>query len=162
MKKFLLLNLTIIFCATPLSGQTYRYIGVSKVDENEIRHKLEGSFYITFTNNKQIMYLSDENGNVAYGGKFTYKLKNKSDGMLTYFFIYPEDPRKSGNNSPYAVGSYVGTMEGIKNSKIDETTYTFSSDYSRLNYKWYDTSANKFYILVYEKQREAQAPTIMY
>jgi len=158
-----------------LTAQTYHYVGVSKVDANEVRHQFDGTMYITFTNNKARLYQSDKNGNIPSqkGGYFSnqnntytdmFELAKTGNNMYVYTFVIPSPPASTGN--PYLdaskSGAYSGVMKIIREFKKDQTTYTFSSDYKRLNIRTFQSG--EFAVFVYERKEkeDISAPDFLY
>lgn len=126
MKKFFLISALLLVGTLSVDAQTYYYKYICTVDGNGVRSKSgDYSRYLTFSNNKNVVYESDRKGNA---------LTQKS------FIDYHEYQN---------IYNYIGKENDILKYKKKDTTYIdmfgktktdkgtsillFSSDYKRLN-----------------------------
>ena len=76
MKRVFLVLILGMLAMAGVHGQTNYYQCVEFEDNNGVKKKEKGGAYLTFTNNRKTVYLSDEKG---------YK-KSKEDGTIEYLF----------------------------------------------------------------------------
>lgn len=149
MKKLFIITLMCVSCSF-LIGQTYFYqfeffvnseTGVKGCPTNPTKLNK----YITFTNNKQICYISDENGiatekesssGIGYGaarwvGGVKYNYIGEKNGRYIYEAI--ETMSSYGGSGNVYTGERGGYFKVYDRKKY----LCFSSDYSRLN-SWSD------------------------
>lgn len=153
MKKLLMISALLLVGALSVCAQTYYYKYICTVDENGVRSKSgDYSKYLTFTNNKGVVYESDRNGNALTQKSFV--------DYHEYQCIY----------------NYIGSENGILKYKQKDVTYIdilgktkthkgttillFSSDYKRLNMR---ISSNCTIVLeLVNPSEKDDAPTQLY
>lgn len=163
MKRILLLWVVLAGFALSGMAQTYYYEFTSIVDpKTGVRREYVGHFYLTFTNQKSIVYESDKNGNklVSPIGAF-FRMSNAVPQLRTYEKC--DDLYRFVENSDgmhkyrchYAKYSYDWSRIILEYSNF----LNFSEDYERLNY----VSALGVYVAVRKTPPgEQTGPNVLY
>jgi hypothetical protein len=117
MKKIFLISVFLGLAFSYGYGQTYYYKAVAEIDKNGAKSKASGGMWITFINNQNICYGSDENG-------------YKSSSTHNYHF------RKTQNET-HVYQQFLTTPYGGGGAWMN-IFYYFSSDFSKMQYyyKW--------------------------
>jgi len=123
MKRIHLILYFLVLAVSYGYGQTFYYQAVADIDKNGAKSKATGYCYITFINNKNVCYESDEDGykskpllsNPGVGsGEGNYYYRKTHEGTLVYQY-------------KYSYTNYTGTYDSWH-----ENFYYFSSDLNKM------------------------------
>ena len=157
MRKYLLFLVLCIGGISVANAQTIYYKYLYTVDKQTGMKKDPGNgttgTYITFTNRSSVCYESNKDGTVyiapgSYGVDqrlLVFRYEGERNGM----YIYREGKVDFGN------GLFLG----------GKSTYTFSTDYKRMNYNCASVGFLANDVLVYERstpQEQQSAPSQLY
>lgn len=143
-----------------VSAQTYYYKYLYTVDKQSGVKKNPGSGwgqYFTFTNNKAHCYKSDKDGNISYVKGWNADANSIMERITVYNFIRTQNGMHIYQQTKVETGGYNFIP---KNTWGGTGTYTFSSDFSRLNIGGAGNDVE-----VYERstpKEEQSAPTQLY
>lgn len=161
MKKLLMISALFLVGALSVSAQTYYYKYLFTVDKQTGVKKSPGSGstgdYFTFTNDKAHCYKSDKNGNISYVKGWNLDANSIMERISVYNFVRTQNGMHIYQQTEVVTGGYNFIP---KNTWGGTGTYTFSSDFSRLNV---GGSGND--VQVYERSSspdEQQTPTQLY
>jgi len=165
MKKIILSLIILFACNSIAEAQTYYYKLKNKIySKTGVKESYYGGGYITFTNNMNVCYESDKNGNMLsqfdYSRKIIYlqpvsmiPAANLSCDYICKYF--------SNENDMYVYTLYYSYWSIFPAQKIREGYYyvCFSTDFDKINIDTGD------YVIVGERATppgQASAPTQMY
>ena len=144
MKKQLMILVMLFLGVLPMSSQTYYYKYLYTVDKNsgmKSNYERPGK-YLTFTNDRRVLYESDKNG--ISKSRYAYRYAGSTNGM----YVFKEESEQN----------MFGQLGGWG-------TYSFSTDYQRMNFNTTITDGTKNEVHVYELGQEPEiqnAPNVLY
>lgn len=146
MKKAVLLFVLCLSFATTVKAQTWWYKYLYTVDKQTGMKKNPGNgsggMYITFTNEKRHCYQSNKDGTLWKPENNLYA-SAYDDQVSVYNFVGTQNNMHVYRQTSIRM-TYMGNVGGWG-------TYTFSTDFSRLNYNTTITSSFANEVRVYER-----------
>lgn len=136
---------TLFMWMLPMSAQTYYYkylYTVKKSSGMKTNDEINDGIYITFTNGKNVLYESDKNG--MSKSRYPCEYKGYSNSMHVYKETYEQN--------------MFGRLGGWD-------TYTFSDDFSRMNYNTTISNYLQDDIRVFERSdapEDQRTPSVLY